>query len=99
VLRDGVPVRRVWARSGTQAFRLREVDSGLADQADCGSAGEGESGPAGGGESDPVGVPTGAQMTVTRCGPDMADDIETVAAALTRGEFITAVEDCGVELL
>ncbi|GAA1997260.1 tyrosine 2,3-aminomutase [Catenulispora subtropica] len=28
----------------------------------------------------------------------MADDIETVAAALARGEFIAAVENCGVEL-
>ena len=28
----------------------------------------------------------------------MADDIETVAAALIRGEFIAAVENCSVEL-
>ncbi|MBF6049149.1 tyrosine 2,3-aminomutase [Streptomyces sp. NRRL B-1677] len=28
----------------------------------------------------------------------MAEDIETVAAALARGEFIAAVENCGVEL-
>ncbi|MEV4502872.1 AMP-binding protein [Streptomyces klenkii] len=69
VLRDGVPVRRVWARSGTQAFRLREVGSGPTDEADCGSVGEGEPESADG-ESGPVDVPTGAQMAVTRCGAE-----------------------------
>lgn len=67
VLRDGVPVRRVWAHSGSRAFRLREAGIGLAE-ADCGPAGEGESESADGGESDPGGVPACAQMTVTRCG-------------------------------
>ncbi|WP_331755378.1 AMP-binding protein (plasmid) [Streptomyces sp. NBC_00846] len=93
VLRDGVPVRRVWARAGTQAFRLREVDSGQADEAHCGPAGEGESGPAGGGGSDPVGVP-GAQMTVTRCGPEEHRVRLAVPGAFADEDFLdTLVEE------
>lgn len=61
VLRNGEPVRRVWAQAGARAFRLREAHGGPAD--------ERRSGPADGGP-DPVGVPTGAQMTVTRRGPE-----------------------------
>lgn len=60
VLRDGMPVKKVWARSGTQAFRLREADSG--------PAGQGQPEPAPDGGPDPAAEPE-ARMTVTRRGP------------------------------
>ncbi|OKJ09402.1 tyrosine-adenylation protein [Streptomyces sp. CB00316] len=84
VLLDGIPVRRVWARSGPQAFVLRETDGGPADQ--------GEPGPADSG-SDPAGMP-GAQMTVTRCGPQEHRVRLAVPGAFADEDFLdTLVEE------
>ncbi|MFG3409877.1 AMP-binding protein [Streptomyces sp. NPDC048142] len=94
VLLDGVPVRRVWARSGTGAFQLCEADGTPADGTDGTPAdgtggtpaGRGEPGPAGDGP-DPDGVP-GARMTVTRCGPGEHRIRLAVPAAFADEDFL-----------
>ncbi|MEY9856419.1 amino acid adenylation domain-containing protein [Catenulispora sp. GAS73] len=81
VLQDGAPVRRVWARSGSEAFRTRETDAQV-----CG--------PADANESDPAEVPARAQLTVTRRGPEEHQIHLAVPGAFADEDFVdTLVEE------
>lgn len=81
VLQDGVPVRRVWAHSGPEAFRTRETDGQ-------------DRGPADDSESDPADVPTRAQLTVTRRGPEEHQIHIAVPGAFADEDFLdTLVEE------
>ncbi|MEU5716233.1 AMP-binding protein [Streptomyces sp. NPDC020403] len=84
VLRDGTPVRRIWARAGTQALWLREADSAPACQRESETPGGGP---------DPDGVPE-ARMTVTRHKPDEHRLRITVPCAFADEDFLdTLVEE------
>ena len=89
VLRDGAPVRRVWARSEPDAFRLRELDGPPSADGDCASAAAGAEA-----DSDPADAPTRARLTVTRRGPEEHQIQLAVPGAFADEDFLdTLVEE------